>query len=117
MSKKTICVDFDGTIVDHEFPGIGKMKPGVREALLELSQTHTIVISSCRTSKMFDTNPDDRRFYKEMERFLLINNIPYDRIDMGDEGKVVAVAYIDDRGIRFDNWSQVLNDLTTEGII
>lgn len=121
--KYTICVDFDGTIVDHAFPEIGILKPGVREALEKLSEHFTIVISSCRTSQLFKKEkpeiciPDQlnacgRDYAGEMRAFLDEHKIPYDRIDMGDEGKVVAIAYIDDRAYRFENnWEQLCKQL------
>ena len=31
MSKLTICVDFDGTIVDHAYPHVGVSNPGAIE--------------------------------------------------------------------------------------
>lgn len=113
MKKWTICVDFDGTIVEHRFPEIGPIYPGAKEALQKLSEKYTIVISSCRASALFrklnpesaipDQHPPDGRDYvKEMEDFLVKNEIPFDRIDRGDEGKVVAVAYIDDRAVHFN---------------
>lgn len=117
--KYTLCVDFDGTIVDHAFPEIGALKPGVREALTKLAERYVIVISSCRTSALFRKEkpevaipdqilPSARNFEAEMRKFLLDNEIPHDRIDMGDEGKVVALHYIDDRGVRFkDNWEHI----------
>lgn len=120
MGRYTVCVDFDGTIVDHAFPEIGQLKPGVREALQRLNARFDVVISSCRASALFrrpnaekaipDQFPADGRDYvAEMEAFLKREEIPYSRIDRGDEGKVVAVAYIDDRGIRFeDNWDTIV---------
>ena len=34
----TIAVDFDGTIVDHKYPEIGKEKPFAIETLIQLQQ-------------------------------------------------------------------------------
>jgi len=110
--KKTISVDFDGTIVEQAFPKIGKLKPGVKEALTLLSEKYTIVVSSCRTSALFKRG-ENNPYLDEMRAFLDANEIPYDRIDLGNEGKVVAIAYIDDRAISFqDNWSEIAALLT-----
>lgn len=110
--KKTISVDFDGTIVEHAFPEIGDLKPGVKDALTRLSQTYEIVISSCRASALF-AGAHRVDYVQRMKEFLDENQIPYDRIDMGNEGKIVAVAYIDDRGIEFkDNWHDIADRLT-----
>lgn len=110
--KQTLSVDFDGTIVDHAFPLIGGLKPGVKEAITKLKEKYTIVISSCRASQLFNRGKPNK-YVEEMRKFLDDNDIPYDRIDEGDEGKIVAVAYIDDRGIRYqDNWAQIAESLT-----
>lgn len=165
--RYTLCVDFDGTIVEHKFPEIGELKAGVKEAMLKLHDHFDIVISSCRASQLFRKTPtslsarqlvriagewvtpnsapnermdakgmeqafeeylhdcrpkaipdqqraDGRDYVKEMCDFLTTNGIPFDRIDMGDEGKVVAVAYIDDRAIRYADekpygWTNIAN--------
>jgi len=116
-----ICVDFDGTVVDHEYPGIGALKPGVREALESFRHLgYKIIISSCRTCmwypEVFNIYGDhlpvarDRRVVKEMVAFLDANQIPYDEIDDGTKGKPVADFYIDDKAIRFeDNWPEIVH--------
>lgn len=127
--RYTICIDFDGTIVDHAFPEIGALKPGAREAITRLHQHYRIVISSCRSSALFKQKdppiqipgqgaPDGRDYNNEMHDFLIANGIPFDRIDMGDEGKIVAVAYIDDKGIRFDNnWNEIADQILVAKLI
>lgn len=121
--RYTVCIDFDGTVVDHAFPEIGTLKPGAKEAIQKIHKHYAVVISSCRSSALFrkpnpeicipdQGAPDGRDYIEEMRSFLLANEIPFDRIDMGDEGKVVAVAYIDDRGMRFtDNWREISEEL------
>lgn len=111
--RQTIVIDFDGTIVDHEFPEIGKLKLGVKEALSELIKDYDIVISSCRN------NPEVNRFgipFKEMKKFLDQEGIPYTYLDDGKHGKVAAHAYIDDKAIRFDDvensWGKILYKLS-----
>ncbi len=101
--RPSVCIDFDGTIVDHLFPEIGPLKDGVREALKKIHETHDIIISSSRNR--FGDN-----YVSEMEAFLIQNEIPFDVIDR-DYGKPHADAYIDDRGIRFTNWKDVLKEL------
>lgn len=110
--RKTISVDFDGTIVDHEFPSIGKLKPGVKEALTKLIEDYDIVISSCRSSHMFGGSGN--MHFQKMCEFLAENEIPYTRVDAGNEGKVVASAYVDDRAIEFkDNWNEIPDMIKT----
>lgn len=110
--QKTICVDFDGTVVDHAFPAIGKLKPGVREALRSFRQMgYKVLVYSCRTCKWFpdeflapgETLDMNRQCVREMIEFLDENQIPYDEIDDGTKGKPLAEYYIDDKAIRFNN--------------
>ena len=98
--RPSVCIDFDGTIVDHCFPEIGPMKDGVRDALKKINKTHDIIISSSR-------NRFGKNYVDDMENFLIENDIPYDEIDRG-YGKPHAEAYIDDLGIRFTTWKEVL---------
>lgn len=113
MKKHTLAVDFDGTIVEHRFPDIGPLKAGAKEALERLHKKYTIVISSCRASTLFNPEgPGTSQAFQDMVRFLDEHQIPYDRIDDGTEGKIVAVAYIDDRAMPFaDNWDQIARSL------
>ena len=117
VRRLRLCVDFDGTIVDHEFPEIGALKPGVRTALRRFRQLgHYIVISSCRTCRWdeetfgsWDCPILERPKVREMIEFLDREKIPYDEIDDGTKGKVLADLYIDDKGLRFqDNWFDIL---------
>lgn len=115
----TICVDFDGTLCDHEFPGIGAPKPFAKEALTAFrAMGFHVMIWTCRTSHfhydVFGGDPDqstlERVKVKEMIAYLDKHGIPYDEIDDGSRGKPLAQLYIDDRGLRFsDNWTQIMN--------
>src|ERR1017187_5307235 len=110
----SVSIDFDGTIVDHEYPHIGALKPGAKEALEALRHYgFWIIISSCRTSGMypevFSHTPGqpvaERQCVLDMIKFLDDNGIPYDQIDDGSVGKVMADFYVDDKAVRFnDNW-------------
>lgn len=44
-----LSIDFDGTIVKDEYPGIGKALPGAIQAINELyDDGYCIIINSCR---------------------------------------------------------------------
>lgn len=93
--RPTISVDFDDTIYDIE---TGEMKLGASRAIEELKiEGYEIVISSCRTSPRFKNHPMYRTYVDHMIHFLDSHGVVYDRIDFGDEGKIVAEHYIDDR--------------------
>lgn len=100
-----IAVDFDGTLVEHEFPNIGPLKAGAVEALKAFKKAgHKIIIWTCRQGG------DEQ----QVRLFLLQNNIPFDTINTPIPGydlatrKLYADVYIDDKGLRFeDNWEEV----------
>lgn len=100
-----IAVDFDGTLVEHEYPDIGPIKPGAAEALRSFKKAgHKILIWTCRQGAE----------EQNVRLFLLQNNIPFDSINTPVPGydlatrKVYADLYIDDKGLRFeDNWEEI----------
>lgn len=100
-----ICVDFDRTLMDHEnvAPGhkMGYPEQGAVEALELLSRKYKIVILTSRT-------PAQHRI---VEQWLNYFNIPFDRVT---NVKPEAIAYIDDRAVRYqDNWPQIVEWLHT----
>ena len=105
-----IAVDFDGTIVEHEFPEIGPLKEGAAKALRAIKKAgHRIVIWTCRKGKEEG----------QLRTFLLEKNIPFDTINTPipgfdiDTRKIYADVYIDDRSIRFsENWEELRKKLT-----
>lgn len=49
MSKMTVCIDFDGTIVEHAYPDIGAPVPLAIETIKELQkQGHAIILLTMR---------------------------------------------------------------------
>ena len=50
-----IAVDFDGTVVEHDFPEIGKAVPGALEGLKKLqSAGHRLVLWTCRGGRSLE---------------------------------------------------------------
>ena len=104
MSEKpkrlAVCVDFDGVLNDYEgWRGPNYMyspRPGAREFLLELQENYFVIIFSTRS-------------IWNLREWLEWYHMPYDEIAYK---KVPAVAYIDDRALRFEgNYHKVLYDL------
>ena len=96
---RTIACDFDGVIHDwaHPKPGrkMGLPMPGTKEALeLLKSAGYTIMIHSCNRPQV-------------IKDFMSYYQLPYDSIWEG-QGKPVADAYLDDKGLRFENWNETL---------
>lgn len=111
MRQFYVAIDFDGTIVEDESPKIGPLKKDVVSSINVLKDLGCyIIITSCRTSSLIHPSVTERQVKKQiMENFLRENNIPFDEVDDGTHGKVVADAYIDDRAIKFeDNWNEIV---------
>jgi len=111
--KKIIIIDFDGTLCDHRYPEVGRIKKGAKEALRQLKDMgYYIKIHSCRTSKLLNDDPKFiTKHCKIMSSFLQDNEIPYDEIIM-ETDKPVAYFYIDDRAIGFRNdWKEVVEEV------
>ncbi len=114
-----IAVDFDGTIVDSEFPTIKGLKSGAKESLWFLRRLgFRIIIWSCRTCHWdydrYGGSPEqptlERERVKEMIAFLDTNGVEYDEVDDGSRGKPSADYYIDDKAVRFDNnWAPIVS--------
>lgn len=113
---KTIAVDFDGVIHGYskgwqDGTIYDPPLPGALEALHELMQRYAVVVFTSREPEAvkpwleqfgfdvaLDGNPDVQ-FWNYIGQILVTNR------------KLPAVAYIDDRGIRFENWDQAMADL------
>lgn len=103
-----IGIDFDGTICEHKYPGIGKLLPKASEVINKIHEFHKIIIITCRHTEQDIQN---------MIMFLKAHNIPYDLINendpelieqMGDCRKVHADVYIDDHNLGgFSGWEDV----------
>jgi len=99
-------VDFDGTIVDHEFPEIGDERPFAIDTLKALqAQGHKIVIWTCRGEPYITPLIEwlEARGFKPDA----INSNVIDVTGYADP-KIVADVYIDDRNFPpFKCWEEV----------
>lgn len=89
--KPTVCLDFDGvfnTYNGYDGDNLGKPRQGIKEFLEQLSKEYSITIFSVRR-------------YSKIITWLEDYNL-LDYVDNVTSYKLPAVAYVDDRGIRFD---------------
>lgn len=96
-----IAIDFDGTIVEDQFPEIGNMIPGAKEIINKLNyEGYTIIIWTCRTgvelAKAILWLAENEIKYNYINQNCPISNAKYGG---GDTRKVYANLYIDDRGL------------------
>ncbi len=106
-----ICVDFDGTIVENNFPYIGAEKPGAIEALKALQKQHCIILWTCREGEHLINALaalKDRGFVpdyvNENDKAFLAQS------GFGDTRKVYAHLYVDDSAKRFNGWDEIMDD-------
>ncbi len=103
-----IAVDFDGTIVEHEYPGIGKEKLFAFQTLKELEKRGaSIILWTFRAGKELDEAVE---FCKKngLEFYAVNKNYPEEVFDETVSRKINADIYIDDRNIGgFPGWSEV----------
>jgi hypothetical protein len=108
-----IAVDFDGTIVDHEYPAIGKEKLFAFQTLRELEKLGArLILWTFRTGKELDEAVVYCR--KNGIEFYAVNkNYPEEIFDDTVSRKIDADIYIDDKNIGgFPGWSEVWQILT-----
>jgi hypothetical protein len=108
-----IAVDFDGTIVDHEYPGIGKEKLFAFQTLKELGKKGaSLILWTFRTGKELNEAVEFCR-QNGIEFYAVNKNYPEEVYDETVSRKINADIYIDDKNIGgFPGWSGVWQILT-----
>lgn len=117
MKKRTpiIAVDFDGTLVEHMYPKIGKTKKKTLEFILKAQEKGAkIILYTCRGGKYLDEAikwcedngikltavNDDIPSVKESE-FGITKS----------KGKIYANIYLDDRAVNVKNISKLYKEI------
>ena len=103
-----IAIDFDGTIVDHDYPAIGKEKLFAFQTLRELEKLGArLILWTFRAGKELDEAVEYCR--KNGIEFYAVNkNYPEEIFDDTVSRKIDADIYIDDKNIGgFPGWSEV----------
>ena len=111
-----IAVDFDGTIVEHRYPEIGKPILFAFEALKELQKRgHKLILWTYRSGKALEEAIEYCR--KNGIEFYSVNkSYPEEKVDCENfNRKIDAELFIDDRNIGgFPGWAKVLQLLHPE---
>lgn len=94
-----IAVDFDGTIVEHKYPEIGKEKPFAIQCLRQLQQEGNLII--LWTSREGDLLDKAIAFCHErgLDFYAVNCNQPEDALFKRATSKVIADVYIDDHNL------------------
>ena len=102
-----IAVDFDGTIVDHQYPAIGPEKPFAIETLKKLvEEHHRIILWTVREGKLLE---EAVSFCRErgLEFYAVNRNYPEEK--HAKERKIRADLWIDDRNLGgLPDWGTIL---------
>lgn len=99
--KPTICVDFDGVLNNYKgYDGdnLGTPRPGCKEFLQELNKNYKVIVLSARR-------------YSHIIQWLNDHGL-WEYVEDVTSFKPVALAYIDDRGIRFNgDYNEIIEQL------
>lgn len=111
----TIAVDFDGTIVEHKYPEIGKEKPFAIQTLRTLQQEgNRIILFTSREGELLD----DAVAYchkKGLDFFAVNSNQPADALFPRQTSKVIADVYIDDKNLGgLPEWTDIYRMINSQ---
>lgn len=112
ISSIKIAVDFDGTIVEHQYPEIGREKLFAFRTLKELEKKGArLILWTIRTGKELDEAVEYCR-RNGIEFYAVNKNYPEEVFDDSVSRKIDADLYIDDKSIfGFQGWSEVWQSL------
>lgn len=104
-----IAIDFDGTIVENEWPEIGEPKWNVFKIINKLqNEGHTLILNTCREGILLKKA---QKFLKENDvYFEYINSNSKEKIEKYyDARKIGADIYIDDLSLGGipDDWAEI----------
>lgn len=114
ISNKKLAIDFDGTIVDDAYPGIGKAKPFAFETLKKLqSEGYRLILWTFRHGDSL----------REAVEFCRKNGLEFYAVNASFDGeiysedtasrKIDADLFIDDRNLGgFPGWGEIYNIIT-----
>ena|SRR5438309_362371 len=114
--SKVIAVDFDGTIVEHAYPKIGKEMLFAFDTLKALQRKgHKLIMWTFREG---DTLQEAVDFCKQkgIEFYAVNKSFPEENFDLSISRKIHADIFIDDRNVGgFPGWSNIWQMLHPEG--
>ena len=115
INAKTIAVDFDGTIVEHTYPEIGKEMLFAFETLKALrDKGHKLILWTFREGKFLE---DAVEYCREngIEFYAVNKSYPEEEFEDSISRKIQCDIFIDDRNLGgFPGWSEVWQSLHPE---
>ena len=119
-----IAVDFDGTIVEHRYPSIGKELPFAIETLRKLAEEgHRLILWTVREGQCLDEAVEFCR-NRGLEFYAVNRDYPEEEKEVNSSftRKIKADLWIDDRNLGgLPDWGTIYemiqNDLTYEDLM
>jgi hypothetical protein len=110
-----IAVDFDGTIVDHKYPEIGKEKVFAFETLKALQkQGHLLILWTFRAGKELD-EAVNYCLKHDVEFYAVNKSFPEEIYDDTVSRKINADLFIDDRIVGgFPGWGEIFQRISMD---
>ena len=107
-----IAVDFDGTIVEHRYPAIGKELPFAFETIKALQmKQHQIILWTYRAGKELD-EAVEFCIKRGVEFYAVNKSYPEELYDETISRKINADLFIDDRNIGgLPKWREIYNTI------
>lgn len=110
-----IAVDFDGTIVEHRYPEIGRTRPLAFQTLKALqAKGHRIILWTYREGEKLE---EAVRFCKKhgLEFYAVNKHYPEEKPEDENSRKILADIYIDDRNLGgIPSWSEIYKMICPE---
>ncbi len=112
MITKTIAVDFDGTIVEHQYPKIGREMMFAFATLKELNKKgHRLILWTFRTGKTLEEAVEYCR-QNGVEFYAINKSYPEEVFDATSPRKIDVDLFIDDRNVGgFPGWGEIFQML------
>ena len=111
----TIAVDFDGTIVEHRYPEIGKELPFATQTLkMLITDRHKLILWSVREGKLLDDAVEWCR-QRGVEFYAVNKDFPEEDLSKNQSfsRKLKADVWIDDRNIGgLPDWGTIYQMIT-----
>lgn len=108
----TIAIDFDGTICEHSFPEVGKLKLHADVYINRLyDEGHKIIINTCRSGK-YEGMAQDFLDENKISYHYINSNLPELIRHYGQDcRKISADVYIDDKCLMGlpKTWEEIYN--------
>ena len=115
LQNMTIAVDFDGTIVEHRYPEIGKELPFATQTLkMLIEDRHKLILWSVREGKLLDDAVEWCR-KRGVEFYAVNKDFPEEDLTKNQSfsRKLKADVWIDDRNIGgLPDWGTIYQMIT-----